>query len=195
MTASKPVDGSPQLQHPGFQPMLQSQTADDPARGDRDAEAETEIGQCHLPADQPEQQAECHLVHHRGGNQEREGDAKRHAGGNEADEQRHGRAGAERRDDAERCGEHIALPPRAGPPTGGGCVQARRSCARRPSRTRPASAAAVPSACHRQRRRRRRASACRVATPMCRPPGPRTNRAGCKVSPRAAEQPPRRSAT
>ena len=94
--------------HPGFQPVLQTQAADDPAGDDRDAKAEAEIGQRHPPADQAEQQAERHLVHHRRGDQEGEGDAKRHAGGDEADEQRHGGAGAERRDDAERRGQHIA---------------------------------------------------------------------------------------
>ena len=84
------------------------QPADDPAGDDGDGEAEAEIGQRHLPADQREQQAERHLVDHRRGDQEREGDAERHAGGDEADEQRHGRAGAERRDDAERRRQHVA---------------------------------------------------------------------------------------
>ena len=108
LTACATGPARPHVAHPGFQPVLQPQPTDDPAGGDRDAQAEYKIGQCDLPADQTEQQAECHLVHHRRGDQEGEGDAQRHAGRHKADEQRHGRAGAERRDDAERCGEHVA---------------------------------------------------------------------------------------
>ena len=81
--------------------MLQPQTPDDPACDDCHPKAEREIGKCHPPTDQTKQQAERHLVHHRRGDQEGEGDAERHARGDEADEQRNGGARAERRDDAE----------------------------------------------------------------------------------------------
>src|SRR5581483_3530025 len=49
-----------------------------------------------------------HLVHHRRGDEKRERHAERNAGGDEADEQRHGGTGAERRSDAEERGEHVA---------------------------------------------------------------------------------------
>ena len=56
----------------------------------------------HPPAEEPEQQHQGHFVDHWRRDQEGERHAQRHAGGDEADEERHGRAGAERRDHAEQ---------------------------------------------------------------------------------------------
>ena len=61
-----------------------------------------------LPAEESEQERERDLVDHRRRDQEREGDAERHARLHEADEQRHRRAGTERRDDAERGRQDVA---------------------------------------------------------------------------------------
>ena len=59
-----------------------------------------EIGQRDFPADQCKQETQSHLVDHGRGDQERKSDPKRHAGADEADEQRHSRARAERRQDS-----------------------------------------------------------------------------------------------
>ena len=75
---------------PFLEPAFEMQTADDPARDNRNREAEGEIGQGDLPPQQREEQTKCDLVDHRCGDQEGEGDAKRHACGDEADKQRHG---------------------------------------------------------------------------------------------------------
>ncbi len=98
----------PHVAHPFLQPAFEMQAADDPAGDDGDGHAENEIDQRHLPADQREQQAERDLVDHRRRDQEGKGHAERHAGRYEADEQRHGRAGAEGREDAERRRRDIA---------------------------------------------------------------------------------------
>ena len=74
--------------------------------GDQHARARVEPG--HLPAEEAEEQHDRHLVHHRRRDQERERHAERHAGGDEPDEQRHGRARAERRDDAQQGRQHVA---------------------------------------------------------------------------------------
>ena len=54
--------------------------------------------------EEPPQQDERDLVDHRRGDQEGEGHAERHAGLDEADEERHRRAGAERCDHPEQGG-------------------------------------------------------------------------------------------
>ena len=146
---------------PFLQPAFEMQPADHPARNDRDAESESQIGQRHLPADQSEQKPERDLVDHRRGNQERESHAQRHAGRDEADEQRHRRAGTERREDAEPCRGNVAECPRACRRAARGCAPAKKSCARRPCRRRPASAASAPSGCHRRRTWRLRRDGCR----------------------------------
>ena len=86
------------------------QSADHPAGSDRDGEAKAEVDRRHLPADQSEQQPERDLVDHRRGDQERERDAERNAGADEADEQRHRGARAKGRDDAEAGRRDIAEP-------------------------------------------------------------------------------------
>ena len=68
------------LAHPRLEPAFELQPADDEAADDGDREAEREIGQRHLPADQREQEAERHLVDHGRGDQERERHAERNAG-------------------------------------------------------------------------------------------------------------------
>ena len=122
--------------HPFLQPAFEMQSADDPASHDGDGEPEAEIGERHLPADQPEQKPERDLVDHRRGDQEREGDAERHTGADEADEQRHGRAGAERRDDAETRRQHVADAFAASRQAARASFPAKRSCAPRPCRIR-----------------------------------------------------------
>ena len=82
--------------HPFLEPAFEMQTADDPAGDDGHRQSEPEIGRGDLPAHKREQEPQRDLVDHRRGDQEREGDAERHAGRHEADEQRHGGARAER---------------------------------------------------------------------------------------------------
>ena len=62
----------------------------------------------HLPAEHAEQQRQRHFVDHGRGNQEGKGHPQRHAGLQEADEQRHRRTGTERRDDAQAGRHHVA---------------------------------------------------------------------------------------
>ncbi len=68
----------------------------------------TDVQRRDLPAEEAVEQHQRDLVDHRRRDQEREGDAQRDARLDEADEQRHGRAAAERRDDAEARGHHVA---------------------------------------------------------------------------------------
>ncbi len=100
--------GRADVTHPFFQPMFEMQPADDPTGDDGDAKPEAEISERHLPADQPEQKSERHLVDHRRGNQKRKRHAERHARADEADEQRHCGTGTERRHDAERRRQYVA---------------------------------------------------------------------------------------
>ena len=72
--------------------MFEMQPTDDPTGDDGDGKTKAEIGERHFPTDKSEQKPERHLVHHRRGDQEGKGDAKRHARADEADEQRHGGA-------------------------------------------------------------------------------------------------------
>ena len=75
---------------------------------DRDGEPGRQVERGHLPAQQAEEQDERHFVHHRRGDEEREGDPERNAGRHEPDEERHGGAGTERRDRAEEGRQHVA---------------------------------------------------------------------------------------
>ena len=86
---------------------LHLQPPDDPAGDDSHGESEAEIEQRDAPAEQAEQQRQRHFVHHRRGDQERERHAQGHAGLDEADEERHRRARAERGDDTEACGHDV----------------------------------------------------------------------------------------
>jgi hypothetical protein len=94
--------------HQGLQPAFQMELADHEARHDRNAEAEQKVGYRDLPADEADQQHHHHLVYHRCGDQEREGDTERHPRRDETDEQRHRRARAERGQGAEACRQHVA---------------------------------------------------------------------------------------
>ena len=60
----------PNVTNPILKPMLQMQTANDPAGDDRNGEAEGEIGERNLPAEQAEQKSQRYLVHHRCRDQE-----------------------------------------------------------------------------------------------------------------------------
>ena len=96
------------LAHPVLDVALHLEATDDPAGDHGDEEPRDEVQRGDLPAEQAVEQHQRDLVDHRRGDQEREGDAERDAGLDEADEQRHGRAAAERRDDAEAGGHHVA---------------------------------------------------------------------------------------
>ncbi len=75
---------------------------------DGDEEAGPRVKGRHLPAKEPEKEDEGDLVDHRRRDEEGERDAQGDAGGDEADKERDGRAGAERRDDAEERREDVA---------------------------------------------------------------------------------------
>ena len=79
-----------------------------PTRSPR--QAEHEIDQCDLPADQRQQKRERDFVDHRRGDQKRKGNAERHAGQYEADKQRNCRARAEGRQHPETRGGDIPDP-------------------------------------------------------------------------------------
>jgi two-component system nitrogen regulation response regulator NtrX len=79
---------------------LEVQSADRPAGQNGNDDAGACIDGGHLPAEQADEQDDRHLVHHRRRDEERERDAQRYARLHEPDEQRHGGAGAERRDNA-----------------------------------------------------------------------------------------------
>ena len=61
---------SADIANPFLQPAFQMEAANDPARDDSNGQAESEIGQCHAPTDEREQQAECHLIDHGRSDQE-----------------------------------------------------------------------------------------------------------------------------
>ena len=86
---------------PGLDPALEVQPPDDEARhhGNRQARSRVERGD--LPPEEAEEEREGDLVHHRGGHEERERHAERHSGRDEANEERHRGAGAERRHDTQ----------------------------------------------------------------------------------------------
>lgn len=86
------------------------QPADHPAGDDRHAKAKAEIGERDLPAEHRKEEPQRDFIDHRCGDQEREGHAERHAGGDKADEERNGRAGAERREDAQTRSCNIPKP-------------------------------------------------------------------------------------
>ena len=80
---------------------LQPQPSDHPAGDDRYRQPESDVERRRLPAEEAEEEHDGDLVHHRRRDEEGERHAQRHARLDEADEQRHRRAGAERRHDAE----------------------------------------------------------------------------------------------
>ena len=96
------------LLHPVLQMAFHLQLADHEAGNDRHQQAKAQVHRRDFPAEHAEQQDQRDLINHRRSNQEGEGHAERHSGREEADEQRHGRARTERRDDAERRGQYVA---------------------------------------------------------------------------------------
>ena len=96
------------LEDEGLDPPLGVDAAEDPAGDDRDDQSGADVDGGDLPAEQAEQHADGDLVDHRAGDEEAHRDAERDAGGDEADERRHGAARAERGDDAEPGGHDVA---------------------------------------------------------------------------------------
>ncbi len=94
--------------HPVFNQMLQMKAANDPAGTNGDQQAGTKIERSGFPAHQAVEEHQSHLVDHRRRNEEGEGHAQGYPGLNKANKERHCRAGAERGDDAEQSGQHIA---------------------------------------------------------------------------------------
>jgi hypothetical protein len=88
-------------------PALEAEAPEDEARRDRDEEPARDVQGGDLPPEDTEQQNERDLVHDRRRDEEREGDAKRDAALDEPDEERHGRARAERGHDPEERGEDV----------------------------------------------------------------------------------------
>jgi hypothetical protein len=82
--------------------------SDRPAGPDRDEKSRAEVEGCHLPAEQAKEEDERDLVDHGRGDQERERHPQRHPRSDEPDEERHRRARAERRRNAEERREHVA---------------------------------------------------------------------------------------
>ncbi len=80
---------------------LEPEPADDHSRDERDGQSSGHVGDGELGSDQAPQQHDRDLVDHGRCDQERERHPEWHAGLEEPDEQRNGRARAERRDDAE----------------------------------------------------------------------------------------------
>ena len=97
--------GGLDLIHPRLDKPLHFKLADDPACGNGDQQTRGCIQERRLPSEEAEEKHERHLVDHRRGDQEGEGDAQRDPAFHESDEQRYGRAGAERSDDAQ-CARH-----------------------------------------------------------------------------------------
>jgi hypothetical protein len=100
------VDGA----HPVLQVALHLQLADDEPGDDGHQQPHAQIECRHLPAEQPQEQGERDLVDHGRRDQEGEGHPQGHPGGDEADEERHRRAGAEGGDDPQARGHGIADP-------------------------------------------------------------------------------------
>ena len=75
---------------------LEAQPTDDEPGDDGDGETRGHVGDRDGRAEQAPQENDRDLVDHRRGDEEREGHAERDADLDEADEQWHGRAGAER---------------------------------------------------------------------------------------------------
>ena len=91
-------------------PALGFESLHDDAAEPGDQQSGADVERRQFPAKNPNQDHRRHLVDHRAGNQKREGHAERDAGLDEADEQRHRRAGAERRHRTERDREAACLP-------------------------------------------------------------------------------------
>ena len=81
---------------------LHAQPADDEPADHRDRESGGHVDERDAGSEQPPQQDQGDLVDHRRADEEGERHAERDPGLHEADEERHGGAGAERRHDAER---------------------------------------------------------------------------------------------
>ncbi len=96
--------------YPVFKVTLHLQLADHQAGDDGHDQTQSKVERRHLPAEHAEEQHQRHFIDHRRRNKEGKGHAERHAGREKADEQRHRRAGAERGDDTEARGQHIADP-------------------------------------------------------------------------------------
>ena len=80
---------------------LEVKPGDDESRTDGHEEAGDQVGHRDLRTEEAPEQDEGDLVDHRCRDEEGERDPERHAGFDEADEERHRRAGAERGDDPE----------------------------------------------------------------------------------------------
>src|SRR6266568_1733347 len=106
--------GGRQLVDPRLDEALEAHAPEGPACSDRDHEAGSQVERSDLPAKEPEEQDERHLVHHGRRDEKGERDAERDPGLDEADEERHRRAGAEGRHDPEQGREHV--PGRFSPP-------------------------------------------------------------------------------
>ncbi len=96
------------VEHPGLDQVHRVHAADHQPGDDGHSEPQAEVDGGDLPAEHAKQQRQRHLVDHGRRHQKREGHAQRHTGGEKTDEQRHRRARAKRRDDAQAGRQHIA---------------------------------------------------------------------------------------
>ena len=96
------------LLHPLFEVAFHLQLTDHEPGNDRDQKAHAEVQRRDFPPKQAKEQHQRDLIDHRRRDQEGKGHPQRHAGREETNEKRHGRARAERGYDPEHRRQHVA---------------------------------------------------------------------------------------